>query len=257
MTETCYMCDAASTSREHVPPKCLFPESKDVNGQHFRENLITVPSCDIHNSKKSKDDEFLMVSTAGVLGNNSVGYQHKFGKVDRAIRRSSNRLLEKVFLKKQHYTVKTKNNDFIEVIWGTPDYKRLLSCYEHISYGIYHHHFGKRFIGELKIIPGYFHKEDINARNFNQFIRDKTELELKNVKKYGSNNEVFYYQFTERDLSGLLLLKICLYGGIDTYISFIPEGVNLPGNLGMELINTGVHTIITLGDKVYEFNKES
>jgi hypothetical protein len=25
----------------------------------------------------------------------------------------------------------------------------------------------------------------------------------------------------------------------------------------MELINAGVHTIITLGDKEYEFNKES
>jgi hypothetical protein len=109
----------------------------------------------------------------------------------------------------------------------------------------------------LKIIPGYFHKKDITARNFNQFIRDKTELELKDVKKYGSNNEVFYYQFTKEDQFGLFLLKICLYGGIDTYISFIPEGVNLPGNLGMELINAGVHTIIILGDKKYEFNKES
>lgn len=251
------MCGAPPTSREHVPPKCLFPESKDVNGQQFRNNLITVPSCDIHNSKKSKDDEFLMVSTAGILGNNSVGYQHKFGKVDRAIRRSSNRLLEKVFIKKQHYRVKTQNNNFIEVIWGTPDYKRLLSCYEHIAYGIYHHHYGKRFIGELKIMPGYFHKEDSNAHNFNQFIRDKTELELKGVPKYGSNNEVFYYQFTEKDQVGLFLLKICLYGGIDTYISFIPESVNLPGNLGMELMNLGIHTIITLGDKEYEFNKKS
>ena len=255
MTETCYMCEAPSSSREHVPSKCLFPESKDVNGQHFRENLITVPSCDIHNSNKSRDDEFLMISTAGIIGNNSVGYQHKFGKVERAIRRSSNKLLEKVFIKKQHYTVKTQNNKYIEVIWGTPDYKRLLSCYKHISYGIYYHHFGKRFIGKLKIIPGYFHKEDINARNFNQFIRDKTELELKDIKKNGSNDEVFYYQFTEEDQFGLFLLKICLYGGIDTYISFIPEGVNLPGNLGMELMNAGIHTIITLGDKEYEFNK--
>ena len=143
------------------------------------------------------------------------------------------------------------------MIWGTPDYKRLLSCYEHISYGIYYHHFGKRFIGKLKIVPGYFHKKDINARVFNQFMRDKTELELKDAPKYGSNNDVFYYQFTEEDQFGLFLLIICLYGGIDTYISFIPEGVNLPSNLGMELLNAGVQTIITLGDKEYVFNKES
>ena len=251
------MCEKAPTSREHVPPKCLFPESKDVNGQNYREDLITVPSCDIHNSKKSKDDEFLMVSTAGIIGNNSIGYQHKFGKVNRAIRRSSNRLLEKVFLRKKHYLIKTKNNEFIEVIWGTPDYERLLCCYEHISYGIYYHHFGERFLGKLKIIPGYFHKEDKNARTFNQFIRDKTELELKETDKFGSNSEVFYYQFTDKDQFGLFLLKFSFYGGIDIYVSFIPEGVNIPGNLGMELISAGVHTILSLGDKEYEFNQES
>lgn len=28
--QTCYMCDAPATSEEHVPPKCLFPERKDL-----------------------------------------------------------------------------------------------------------------------------------------------------------------------------------------------------------------------------------
>jgi len=64
---TCYMCDQSSTSREHVPPRCLFPESKDVRGD-FRQNLLTVPSCDEHNSGKSADDEFLMVSSRTILG---------------------------------------------------------------------------------------------------------------------------------------------------------------------------------------------
>lgn len=61
----CYMCVSPATSREHVPPLCLFPESKDVGGKDYRRNLITVPSCDEHNSKKESDDEFLMVSLAG------------------------------------------------------------------------------------------------------------------------------------------------------------------------------------------------
>ncbi|WP_282057492.1 hypothetical protein [Clostridium botulinum] len=28
--EVCYWCGKLETSREHVPPKCLFPEGKDV-----------------------------------------------------------------------------------------------------------------------------------------------------------------------------------------------------------------------------------
>ena len=59
-TETCYMCDASATGREHVPPRCLFPEAKDIPGKDFRKKLITVPSCDAHNFAKSKDDEYLM-----------------------------------------------------------------------------------------------------------------------------------------------------------------------------------------------------
>lgn len=61
--EICYWCGWVATSSEHVPPKCLFPESKDVKGiydRSFRNNLITVPSCDKHNMKKSHDDEYLM-----------------------------------------------------------------------------------------------------------------------------------------------------------------------------------------------------
>src|SRR5690606_38612967 len=95
--EQCYMCDEVATSVEHVPPKCLFPEIKD-SGVDLRVNLITVPSCEEHNCKKSHDDEFLMVSIAGMLGNNSIGYQHYNGKIQRALRRTSYKLLEKVFL---------------------------------------------------------------------------------------------------------------------------------------------------------------
>ncbi len=71
------MCERDATSREHVPPLCLFPEIKDTKGINFRKDLITVPSCDLHNSKKSDDDEFLMLSLSGLLKNNPVGSFHQ------------------------------------------------------------------------------------------------------------------------------------------------------------------------------------
>jgi hypothetical protein len=57
----CYDCGKVATSVEHVLPKCIFPEKKylpDGVGD-LRRNLITVPSCDEHNTAKSKDDEYL------------------------------------------------------------------------------------------------------------------------------------------------------------------------------------------------------
>ena len=74
MIEKCYWCGRDATSREHVPPKCLFPEDKDIKSIYkgtFRRSLITVPSCDEHNLAKSHDDEYLMVCLGGRVGNMS------------------------------------------------------------------------------------------------------------------------------------------------------------------------------------------
>lgn len=78
--KTCYMCSAPKTSKEHVPPDCLFP--KDVN---YRKNLITVPSCDQHNGHKSEDDLFFLFVMIVHFGNNSIGKDHFNTKIYPAI----------------------------------------------------------------------------------------------------------------------------------------------------------------------------
>lgn len=50
MLNTCYWCGAPATSREHVPPRNLFPKGKN-------KNLLTVPSCYTHNEALTKFDE--------------------------------------------------------------------------------------------------------------------------------------------------------------------------------------------------------
>lgn len=186
------MCDRLASSREHVPPRNLFPESKDTSGENFRLNLITVPSCDLHNSAKSHDDEFLMVSLAGIIGNNSIGYRHRFGKVERAIRRTSNRLLDKVLTKKsQVFVVEIAENKFLDVIWGTPDAERLNRCFDQITRGLYFHHFNTPLLGAVRIHLGYLHHQDASARNFSSFIKRKTEIELAGKERYGENPQIF------------------------------------------------------------------
>jgi hypothetical protein len=248
------MCDNPATSREHVPPKCIFPERKDFSGQNLREDLITVPSCEVHNSKKSKDDEFLMVSIAGILGNNSIGYRQNMTKVSRAIRRTSNQLLDNAFLKRKHYVVNLEGNAFLEVIWGTPDYKRLENCFEHIALGLFFHHNAKRFKGRLKVVMGHLYHFEKNPATFIQFIKHRAEIDLKDRERFGNNPSVFFYQFTDKDKYGLFLLKMCFYEGVDIFVSFIPDGVMIPPNFAMQLIGGGIKTYLNLGDTSYEFN---
>ncbi|MDM5271200.1 hypothetical protein PGH07_03335 [Sulfurovum sp. zt1-1] len=250
----CYMCDSDAVSSEHVPPKCLFPESKDVEGENYRKHLITVPSCEIHNSAKSKDDEFLMISLAGIIGNNSIGYLHKFTKVNRAIRRTANRLLDKAFTSRKHYYLK-RDNGFLEVIWGTPDHERLISCFEHIAYGLHYYHLGKCFKGKVNVLLGYLHSEDEGNNTFVQYIKDRAAIDLKDIPEYGENRDIFYYQFSDPDDNGIYMVHMRFYGGIDIYASFLPEDKPKPFDLGIELMNAGIETVFVLDGKEYRVKK--
>lgn len=68
---------------------------------------------------KASDDEFLMVSLAGIIGNNSIGYSHKYSKVNRGIIRSSYSLLKQAVKNQRWYVVKFGPNKFIDVVWVT------------------------------------------------------------------------------------------------------------------------------------------
>src|SRR5260370_40046824 len=68
---TCYACDEKKASREHVPPLCFFPEEKDIDGQSiYRKELIRVPSCDVHNARKSDDDLYAAFHLASTIRGN-------------------------------------------------------------------------------------------------------------------------------------------------------------------------------------------
>ena len=84
----CYACNEPSTSSEHVPPRVLFPELKDAQGDRgLRRDLITVPSCDAHNSEKSKDDEYLLWVLSANARANSLGVQQAMTKLIRSYQR--------------------------------------------------------------------------------------------------------------------------------------------------------------------------
>ncbi|MGB0948414.1 MAG: hypothetical protein ACPGUG_16480 [Pseudoalteromonas marina] len=254
MSNTCYMCSEKATSIEHVPPKCLFPKSKDNSGKKdYRYNLITVPSCDLHNGGKSKDDEFLMVSLAGIFGNNSIGYEYYNGKIERALKRNSYRLLDRVFLKRKVVRIE-KDNKFINFILGTPDYQRLIECFKHIALGLYRYHFNKNFIGTLHPHLAFLNSTESNPKTFKKFVEHLATDELKNLDKFGSNPDVFFYQITPPDKFGIFMMRLCFYTNADIYVSFKSNLAAEPFDLGMALINSGIKTTIKHGGKSYEFN---
>ncbi len=251
-TEKCYMCSKVATSKEHVPPRCLFPESKDV-GADYRANLITVPSCDKHNSAKSQDDEFLMASIAGIVGSNKVGILHRNTKVNRAITRTNGVLLDRVFKSKNEEVI-ADGNVLHKFTWGTPDAARLFRCFDCVARGLHRSHFARRFKGVVKPHLSYLVHNDPTPQNFSAFVTHRAEIDLRGKPTIGANPDVFYYQVTDKDENGLFLMRLCFYGGLLIHISFMPKGTVLPFNLGVQMMNDGFETVFQLEGKDYVMN---
>jgi len=256
-TKKCYRCEKEATSREHVPPLCLFPATKDTKGINFRKELITVPSCDVHNSKKSDDDEFLMLSLSGLMKNNPVGTFHQLTKANRALKRKNKDFLEKQILRNHKIRkVKTTDGKFRIVSYGEPNVERLANCLEHIAYGLYYAEFEKQFDGELKMVLEFIEYNDDNMQTMKHFLKKRFEVEKdldKEIK--GENPLVFCYQFHEPDNHGLIGMRMVFYGTAEAYFSFRPKNIVQPFDLGMKLMENGIKTIMNVEGEEFTFNK--
>lgn len=197
--ELCYWCGKPATSREHVPPKCLFPESKDLRGldkKDYRKNLITVPSCDEHNLRKSNDDEYLLVCLASRVGNNATAYLHTCTKVRRA--RDRNPFLINI---EDEDIIETKKVQF-PVQWARVDMLRLFYSFEAIARALYYYDFGVRFKGECHIVTRLcFNPDAMKSTLFNTRACELVETEMPywGTEVKGGNPEIFTCQFSPED----------------------------------------------------------
>lgn len=138
LAKKCYMCDMPGATREHVPPLSFFPAG-------HRMNLITVPSCTEHNSKYSKDVEYVRNVIVQNSGNNSIAMEFLIDKVVRSYERSP-KLKQRTFEKRFPYKVQEQDSMIYKV-----DLLRLSLVMQAVAYAIYFKDFGKSFTGEWLI----------------------------------------------------------------------------------------------------------
>jgi hypothetical protein len=80
--ECVYCLTNTELSRDHVPPKALFPEAR-------RDDLITVPSCDKCNQATAKDEEYVLALLNFGPGGDSLEGQKLKARIDRAYARGT------------------------------------------------------------------------------------------------------------------------------------------------------------------------
>lgn len=210
MKATCYMCDKPALSKEHVPPKCVFPEQKDTNGKDYRKGLITVPSCDAHNLAKSKDDEYLMMVLTSYFDNNRAAQDHIKSKIVRTWVRSPGLSTSVV---KNLRVVATRDGDKHAYEVDTARFDQSL---EWAANGLYYHTYGTRLSQLYKVISYPLVQLDGPTQAAVNVGRAKILLlanrMLEGLPIYGDNPEIFWFQVSPLG-EERTVMRMCFFEG--------------------------------------------
>lgn len=212
MTETCYYCGVPATSDEHAPPKCIFPRVKDTHdGKDYRNNLIKVPSCDVHNTQKSKEDEYLLYVLAMSLPSNDVAKNQFMTRILRAVQRRP-KLLDRLLIERQNVTIHdTEKDEWHNTIAIKPEEHRLNSIFEHVARAIYFYETGNVWPGSANILIEFMlSMTDVEQNERQNEMENSLNEMLKDVEHKGNNPDVFSYQIIQEQ--GKALLRLHFYG---------------------------------------------
>ena len=199
--KTCYMCDSKASSVEHAPPKCFFPKKQ-------RKQLITVPSCQVHNEKTSDNDEYIRNIFIGLTGLRSDGKEEVLAKTFRSfnlspkLRSSIRSTLENVDYQGRGYWVVRMNWDRLEAL------THKMACALHFE------HHGKNLdIDTATVMRAGIpigDKLDDTAKLFG-FVEEA------NLPWHGANPDIFRYQMLGEGMIPSTF-RFLFYGDVDILV---------------------------------------
>jgi hypothetical protein len=202
------MCEKPAVSKEHTPPKCVFPEQKDASGKDYRKGLITVPSCDVHNSAKSKDDEYLMMVLTSYFNNNKAAQDQIKSKIARAWAKSPRLATSTV---KNIQAINTSTGQYHAYEVDTPRFDQSLSW---AANGLYYHIYGKQIDPPYKIISYPLVQLDgsdgaaVNVGRAKILMLANQLFE--NLPILGENPEIFWFQVSPVT-DGRSVIRMCFF----------------------------------------------
>lgn len=142
MQLTCTYCNCVANTKDHIPPKCMFPKPRPAS-------LITVSSCFSCNSSFSKDDEYLrdvLCFREELSGNPFVDELNQ--SIPRRFDRSESRhYFNYLHARMGEETVKTTSGIYLgRKATFNVDLRRIERVLRRITRGLYRHCFGNKLM---------------------------------------------------------------------------------------------------------------
>ena len=207
---TCYACNSKSTSMEHAPPRCFFPEDRDEDGNMvMRNELIKVPSCDRHNSEKSNDDVYALWHLAALDGTNEVADSIRRNWLQRAADHDWSKR-GGAFMKRLLSEIHTVDDLGRPV--GNADHERMVRFHKHCARALYFYENLKHLELPLRVTNI---SNDFRDPAKTQELRSREvffESQMEDASVLGANPEVFNYSIHHREDEGVILIRTIYYG---------------------------------------------
>jgi hypothetical protein len=215
--DTCYACDAPGTTREHVPPECIFPESKDtLGGVDLRRNLITVPSCADHNLRKGADDTYFMWVMCCNLPANSVALRQIETKLARALRRDATLFAAINVDPKDVEVIEShsgRKHDGVQLTLDGPRFDRVLQL---VARGLFRHHYAESWRGPVRVVPDFIdYLDDPDPKSLKQArvtMFDCAEQLFAGETRHGENPDVFWFKVRGPEAGYRCLMRFAFFG---------------------------------------------
>ena len=215
----CYICGEQTTSVEHAPARCFFPDDKRVN-------LTTVGSCSTHNEDTSKDDEYVRNIIAMSIGNNQVALSHFLQNCMRSFNRSPRLFQATTGINKRVYIAEGENQDIQPTYTLSIDRDRVNLVMRKIAYATFFKKYGMPWNKELAIGTEYLRTPEMQPDAFGLLIQEAKRLVEAPIYE-GNNPDVFKFSFlqTESDDVNEQLLIMAFYEGFEVWVFPQPSTV--------------------------------
>jgi len=215
----CYCCDRPKTSREHVPPLCFFPDEKKNGEAKYRKNLIRVPSCDLHNTRKSDDDFYAAFHLASTIRGNHCAKLVRDGAIARVIERDHRERGSALSLR----LLKQIKGKIGVNYYGQLDVARMVRVLELCARGVYFYENVQPLKVKLNVANLDFDLRDLAKKELLDKQRQSFNEEVKGCEFKGANPDVFKYRICEKPEKGVVVIEMVFYGSLHRWAFHAPD----------------------------------
>lgn len=213
LPKICYWCGKGvlevSLTTEHIPPKGFFPKG-------YRNNLMTVPSCEKHNNHFSElDEKFQFYLKAH--RSNSVANNDFLDTVVRGLKRKEKEGFVKSFNKDTGFgLINGKPTIFTKLQPFEPDI-----FIEKTIRALYFYHLEEPAEGIIQWVSKYIYFQGIDSISGVDFLKEGLDERIFKLGDF-NNPEVFQYKYL--NYQGFFMILLNFYEGVEFIGWVLPKG---------------------------------